>query len=110
MVGRVAGWALSWTSFTRAEPKAVALPKAPAVPAAPTAPAQNAFSAALMAGAADAARQAYVFGLKTSMTSSDATAAARNYLRYAQGLNSSELMDPTTLSYVLSARSFDRRV
>jgi hypothetical protein len=100
---------MSWNSFTRAEPKAVALPKAPAVPAPPAAPAPNAFSSALMAGAADAARQAYVFGLKTSMNAADATAAARNYLRFAQGLNANQLMDPTTLACVLSAQGFDRR-
>jgi hypothetical protein len=65
---------------------------------------------ALIQGGQDAAKQAFLFGLKIAFSDADRSAAARSYLNFAQGLSNADLQaDPTLGSLKTLAQSIVAR-
>ena len=62
-----------------------------------TAPASPGAGDALIQGSREAAKQAFLFGLKIAFSDADRAAAARAYLSFAQGLSSADLQNDPAL-------------
>ena len=83
-------------------------PPVPSVPAVPVAAAGA--GDALIQGSRDAAKQAFLFGLKIAFSDADRLSAARAYLNFAQGLSASDLQaDPALGSLKALAQSIVAR-
>jgi hypothetical protein len=101
---------MSWLA-PQAAPKTVSAFTPPALPSTPAAPAASAGAGdALIQGSHEAAKQAFLFGLKIAFSDADRQAAARAYLSFAQGLSNADLQaDPTLGSLKTLAQSIVAR-
>jgi hypothetical protein len=83
----------------------------PPLPAAPAAqPATAGAGDALIQGSHEAAKQAFLFGLKIAFSDDDRQSAARQYLSFAQGLSNADLAsDPSLGSLKALAQSIIAR-
>jgi hypothetical protein len=68
------------------------------LPSAPAAKPSAGAGDALVQGARDAAKQAFLFGLKISFSDQDRLSAARNFLAYTQSLSNDVLQSDLTLA------------